>query len=58
MPGNNYKMGMIHERAVNPEAGNLDDTSPEAFTAEIRPESVMELPDRDELDEGALGTAH
>lgn len=54
-----YKMGMIHERAVNPLAGNLDDTMPEAFSANFRGGSVMEIPDpNDELDGPALGTAH
>ena len=53
-----YKMGMIHERPVNTEAGNLDDTAPEAFSAAVRSESVMELPDRDDLSSAELGTAH
>ena len=54
-----YKMGMVHERPVNPESGNLDDTPPESFTADIRDASVMELPDRnDGLDEPELRPAH
>jgi UDP-GlcNAc:undecaprenyl-phosphate/decaprenyl-phosphate GlcNAc-1-phosphate transferase len=54
-----YKMGMVHERTVDPQAGNLDDTAPEAFAAQFRPESIMEIPDRDDDLGGAeLGAAH
>lgn len=54
-----YKMGMIHERPATTDAGNLDDTPAEAFGADLRPESILEIPDRtpDDLPEPKLGTA-
>lgn len=39
-----YKMGMIHERPVGP-AKDLDDVPADAFTPDVDPGSVMEIPD-------------
>jgi UDP-GlcNAc:undecaprenyl-phosphate/decaprenyl-phosphate GlcNAc-1-phosphate transferase len=55
-----YKLGMIHERPVTGEAGNLEELPQESFGTALIEGAVMEIPDQrhEGLDRGELGMAH